>query len=469
MSSKTDVFLAEASVADAMLYMTEVNMAEASVAEHAMHIHMLEEEEKYGDNEELRNRCYNSIIEDIELAECLLLHPQFDDKDCFPLNFDTIQQYQQKDEIIQALKENEQYFERMFPGGNQLICKGNDADWRIVLSDEMADCLIDWYHLKLSHNMGITRMYETIRRHFFIPKLKEKITEKISKCEQCQQSKILQSNYGQLAPRQVNIAPWQEVHVDTIGPWGLKVGPYKLYFNALTIIDPVTNLLEVICISNKESRHIAQVFENNWLARYPWPVRCVYDQGGEFIGLAFQQMLENNGIDKVPITSMNPQANGIIERVHQSIGNVIRTMELINPPTDHLAANDMMDDILATAMHATRVASSQALDYYSPGALAFHRDMMLDIPLIADLINLHKNRQLQVNEQLIKANTARISYDYQPGQMIWKHKRQADKLEDKWEGPYEILQVHTNGTITIRLDATHRERINIRRVKPHNN
>ena len=410
---------------------------------------------------------FYSLLEDLELLECLLLHPIFDEEDRFPLNFETIQLYQQQDAKIARLRHTPLFFDKEFPNGITLLCVGDASNWSIVLTDEMADHLIDWYHLKLSHNVGTTRLYETIRRHFFCPSLKTMIADKISKCERCQQSKILRSNYGQTAPRDVAVSPWQEVHVDTIGPWKLKAGPYELFFNALTIIDPVTNLLEIVRISSKEAKYMAQMFENNWLARYPRPLRCIYDQGGEFKGLGFQQMLRNNGMKKVPISSQNPQSNGIIERVHQSIGNVICTNNTVDPPADHLAANEAIDNILATAMHATRVASSRALQYHSPGEVAFYRDMMLDIPLIADLIHLKEQRQLQVDERLLKANVKRISHDYQPGQSVWKRKRNPDKLEDDWEGPYQILQVHTNGTLTIQLDAVHSERINIRRVKPH--
>ena len=58
-------------------------------------------------------------------------------------------------------------------------------------------------------------------------------------------------------------------------------------FQALTCIDAVTNLAEVIRINNKTSAHISMLFENNWLARYPRPSRCIQDNGGEFTGAAF--------------------------------------------------------------------------------------------------------------------------------------------------------------------------------------
>ena len=57
------------------------------------------------------------------------------------------------------------------------------------------------------------------------------------------------------------------------------------------------------------------LFENNWLARYPRPSRCLHDNGGEFTGAASLHMLRANGIKDVTTTVKNPQANAICERL----------------------------------------------------------------------------------------------------------------------------------------------------------
>ena len=41
-----------------------------------------------------------------------------------------------------------------------------------------------------------------------------------------------------------------------------------------------------------------------------------------------RMMQEDYGVKKKPITARNPQANSIIERVHQTIGKMIRAMEI---------------------------------------------------------------------------------------------------------------------------------------------
>ena len=81
----------------------------------------------------------------------------------------------------------------------------------------------------------------------------------------------------------------------------------------------------------------------------------------------------------VPTTSRNPSANGVCEQMHQTVANVnvLRTLVHTEPPRTLNDAKGMVDGALATASHAVRVNVS-IFSGYSPGALAFHRDVLLD-------------------------------------------------------------------------------------------
>mmetsp|Transcript_18565 Transcript_18565/g.50745 ORF Transcript_18565/g.50745 Transcript_18565/m.50745 type:complete len:129 (-) Transcript_18565:269-655(-) len=108
-----------------------------------------------------------------------------------------------------------------------------------------------------------------------------------------------------------------------IGPWELTIGQAEVRFQAITMINVVTNLVEIVRVHDKSAAHVARQFENTWLARYPRPNNCVHDQGGEFMDHPFQFMLHCNGIHSRATTAKNPQANAVCERVHQSIGNTL--------------------------------------------------------------------------------------------------------------------------------------------------
>jgi hypothetical protein len=66
----------------------------------------------------------------------------------------------------------------------------------------------------------------------------------------------------------------------------------------------------------------------------------------------------------------NPQSNAICERMHQTVINVLRTLVHTNPPQNMTQARDIIDDALATAMHAMQTTVATSLGSMS-GALAF--------------------------------------------------------------------------------------------------
>jgi hypothetical protein len=121
-------------------------------------------------------------------------------------------------------------------------------------------------------------------------------------------------------------------------------------------------------------------------------------------------------------------------------------------------------------MHATRASANRALSLSpnnSPGSRAFHRDMMLDIPLIADLITIRSSRQAAVHESIRIANLCQLTHDNRQREQVMFKVYKPNKLDARWTGPYEIITVHVNGNLTIRLHAHTVERVNVRRLKPY--
>ncbi len=66
----------------------------------------------------------------------------------------------------------------------------------------------------------------------------------------------------------------------------------------------------------------------------------------------------------------NPQSNAICERMHQAVTNVLRTQVHTNHPQNMTQARDIIDDALATVMHAMQTTVATTLGS-TPGALAF--------------------------------------------------------------------------------------------------
>ncbi len=189
-------------------------------------------------------------------------------------------------------------------------------------------------------------------------------------CKDCQKHKLAGHCYGLLPEQEVWIAPWDEVAIDLIGPWKVKVNGQQVEFNALTCIDTVLNLVELTRVDNKTAKHIPDKFTQSWLCQYSCPVQYLHDKGGEFIGQNCQWLLEFFSFKDVCSTSKNLQSNAICERMHQTLTNVLRTLLHTNPPQNMTQARDIIDDALTTAMHAMQTTVAATLGS-TPGALAF--------------------------------------------------------------------------------------------------
>ena len=91
-------------------------------------------------------------------------------------------------------------------------------------------------------------------------------------------------------------------------------------------------------------------------------------------------------------------------------------------------ATERIDTALQTAAYAARTCMHSTMKL-SPGSMAFHRDMVLNIPLIVDFELIRQRRQALINKNLIRANAKRIDYDYQPGQQVLKIVPDPKKLD----------------------------------------
>ena len=152
--------------------------------------------------------------------------------------------------------------------------------------------------------------------------------------------------------------------------------------------------------------------------------------------------------------------------MHQTAGNILRTLIHTDPPRTVAEARLLVDEALSCAQLALRSAVSMPLQA-TPGSIVFGRDMLLNVPVFADWQLLQTRRTQLVNAALMRMNTKRRSYDYVVNQQVLKDVHKPPKLRVKRTGPYRVAQVHTNGTLTIELSPDVTEQISIRQLSPY--
>ncbi len=159
----------------------------------------------------------------------------------------------------------------------------------------------------------------------------------------------------------------------------------------------------------------------------------------------------------------NPQANGILECMHQVLGQMLCTadIDMANSvtPSD---ANEFFDNA-AQAICSTYHTVLKA----SPGAAFFGCDMLLDIPFVADWHKIGEQRQSLTNHGNQHENAKCIDYDYKVGdKVLLINEGILCKAESACgKEPWTITTFHTNGTIRIQR-GTKMEQLSIQRIQP---
>jgi hypothetical protein len=318
----------------------------------------------------------------------------FDEDAYFPLNLQLIAANQATDAQLQeALVKQPPKYEDEIREGTKLYVQVNTA--AIYVPASLCTPILQWHHTTLLHP-GIKRMQATLKEHFYWPGVDADIDSLVRTCPTCQKCKLTAvKNFGKSPlPTNNKLTPWEEVHINLIGPWDVCYNSTFIpgkgtieKIQALTIIDKATGCPEFVAIQNKSSYHIAILFDSEWLCHYPRPARVAYDNGIEFVSHKFQEMLERYGIKSVATTVRNPKSNGVIERVHLTMGNMLRTMTFSR--TDWFQDMQRALDAVAWAICTSITPNIK----HSPCHIVFNHDMIFHHAVKVDWDIIHNERQ----------------------------------------------------------------------------
>ena len=205
----------------------------------------------------------------------------------------------------------------------------------------------------------------------------------------------------------------------------------------MTFIDPSTGWFEITEIKNKNTVNISHKVDVVWLTRYPRPRKIISDNGAEFKKV-FRTISTDYGVKLTKTTVKNPQANGVLERVHLTICNMLRAKKLAEL---EMPADDPWTAILASVAYAMRSTYHTTLQA-TPAQLIFRRDMIYPVEYVAEWDVLRQKKQKQIDKNNHRENSRQIDFDYRVGQKILIINTNIQrKLDNPTTGPYKITDV----------------------------
>ena len=91
--------------------------------------------------------------------------------------------------------------------------------------------------------------------------------------------------------------------------------------------------------------------------------------------------------------------------------------------------------------------------------------MIFNIKHVADWEAITQHKQKVINDNNTQENAKCINHSYKIHDKVLLEHHDAQKYESPYLGPFEVTDVFTNGTVTIKNRAVY-EHVNIRRLIP---
>ena len=104
--------------------------------------------------------------------------------------------------------------------------------------------------------------------------MRNQITSYVNACPTCQKNKRKVKKYRLLPSKVAEAEAWDKMCIGLIGPYKIRrKGKEDLICRCVTMIDPATGWFEIHQYNDKKSITVANIAEQEWFSRYPWPTQ----------------------------------------------------------------------------------------------------------------------------------------------------------------------------------------------------
>ena len=330
---------------------------------------------------------------------------------------------------------------------------------RVVIPASLVYTVLTCYHkLPFTAHQVVSRTVEFISKKYWWETLRNDVSEYIKRCDACAKRK---TGHRVVAPLGDVLAAHEfldVVSLDIVGPLPVTERGNKYL---LTFIGHFTRFCEAIPIVKQDTETIVREFVLKIITQFGVPKKLLTDKGANFTSALIKETCKLLKIEKLQTSSYNPQANGVCERMHKLLIDIL----------SHFIRKDARnwDEYVPYAVMAYR-AMPHCSTKYSLYYLVYGRDMRL--PIEEDWKPQLINKKAQENEyekhvkvlaeRLHEANkaagqqskqsheTAKRYYDrktnleqFKKGDLVYVHdpihkRGKARKFSYQYKGPYEI-------------------------------
>ena len=253
----------------------------------------------------------------------------------------------------------------------------------------------------------------------------------------------------------------------------------------LEFINHFTRFCFAIPVPDQTAETVARKFVSEVILEFGTPKYLLSDQGTQFVSHLLKETCKLLNISKLQTTAFHPQSNGICERFHKSLVDMI----------SHFVAKDAQrwDEYVPYAVMAYR-RTPHSVTRFSPYYLVYGREMRLPveddlrIKRKVDEVNYEQYvrelaEKLKAANQIVKRENkkgqqkSKQYYDrkakmrnFEKGDYVYVYNPAAKqgaarKFACSWEGPYPIVEKLSQLTYRIRKDDGKLVVVHVNRIK----
>ena len=347
--------------------------------------------------------------------------------------------------------------------GTLLFWADRSSTQRIcVPKNQRIQVLKEFHDTPLGGHFGVDKTFETLRRHFYWPKMKRSVHEYVTSCDQCQKNKIwTHKRFRNPQLPDIPTEPWHTVSIDFCGPFPKTTrGHDEVCSISCTLTGEA---LFVPCQTTITAKQTAQLFVEHAFRVKGLPQRIISDRGPQFIADFWQNFWNFIGTTASLTAPYHPQSNPV-ERKNQNFETGLKSF--VNAQQDdwderlilfEFAFNNSVNPstgqtpfFLNTGRHP-RLPALQGIDTPQPAVTDYVTFLHNEIMAARDCLKYVQG----YNADHQAGDFARP--DFKVGDQVLLSTENLNlqlpskKLQPRWIGPLRIKQLRGPNTVLIEV------------------
>ena len=293
-------------------------------------------------------------------------------------------------------------------------------------------------------HLGLKKTLKAFRNRFLGIKDYAHCEQIIRECQGCQ----LGTDYKprKKAVGHINSAgPWELLSIDIVGPLPRSKQGQRF---VLTVVDCYSRFTILIPLKDHSATTVSQALYERVIGYHGAPRGILTDRGGEFRSRVWKELLALMDIQPHMTSPYYPQGNGIAERNHRTVGNLLRAQMVGKDERDWPMC-------LAGIMLTLNEAPNEQHGY-TPSQIVYGHPVRLPVDLLWPGLKkekgvtpfvkaIHKN--LNKVRKAVRPHNQKRGKGMNPFQareqilVLRPQQDRENKLTSMWKGPYTIEKI----------------------------